>query len=69
MANDGLREALRCAASDAREHARSLVSTTDELLAASRRLSAQLADTVRQVHADRRQREIASGDPPDRTEE
>ena len=57
-------ERLRGATSDAHEHAGALIATTRELLETSRRLRAQLADTVSQARAEREQRQNATRDPP-----
>jgi hypothetical protein len=66
MANERLRDAMRDAVSDAHEHAGALVATTLELLEASRRLRAQLADTMSQARAEREQRHVAPRDLPTR---
>jgi hypothetical protein len=69
MANDQQRQALRSALTDAHERARTSAATTQELLEVSRRLSAQLAQTVSRVRSERRQRQLGARDPRDRAEE
>jgi hypothetical protein len=56
-----LREALRRAA-DALAHACELGRNTEEQLAASRELSAQLRETTRRLESERRVREAAARD-------